>query len=68
MFEKVKYIPIEELNLPGRAYNYLKRAHINFVGELLSHSDYELLSIPNIGDRSLDQVKKQLLAYLLIHG
>ena len=49
-------IPLEELNLSVRAYNCLKRAQVNTVGELLQKSEDDLLAITNFGQKSLDEV------------
>jgi len=49
-------IPIEELQLPVRAYNCLKRAQINTVGQLLKYSPEQLQEIKNFGRKSADEV------------
>ena len=51
---------IEELEIGVRAYNCLKRAGIQTIGELLQKSESELKAIPNFGDRSIDEVKEAL--------
>ncbi len=43
---------IEELEIGVRAYNCLKRAGIQTVGDLVTHSESELNAIPNFGKRS----------------
>jgi len=56
---------IEELNLPVRAYNCLKRAGIKSVGEVLEklqEGDEEILAIRNFGQKSLIELKKILRA------
>ena len=57
--------PIEELHLSERAQNCLKRAHINTVGDLISHTPKELLQITNFGEKSLREVQEVLAAYEL---
>ncbi|MGH2428276.1 MAG: DNA-directed RNA polymerase subunit alpha [Candidatus Limnocylindria bacterium] len=52
--------PIEELDLPMRAYNSLKRNNITKVGQLLALSDDELLRMRNFGQKSLDEMKERL--------
>lgn len=54
------HTPIEELNLSVRTYNCLKRAGITKVGELLERSDEELLKIKNLGEKALEEVRRQL--------
>lgn len=53
-------MPIEELDLPMRAYNSLKRNNIVKVGQLLQLSDDDLLRMRNFGKKSLDEMKDRL--------
>jgi DNA-directed RNA polymerase subunit alpha len=53
---------IEELEIGVRAYNCLKRAGIQTVGDLVQRSESELNAIPNFGKRSTDEVKDSLTA------
>lgn len=53
-------MPIEELELSVRAYNCLKRAGINTVGELCSMSDEELMKIRNLGKKCIEEIKQKL--------
>lgn len=53
-------MPIEELDLPMRAYNSLKRNNIVKVGQLLQLSDDDLLRMRNFGRKSLDEMKERL--------
>ncbi|MBI3590806.1 MAG: DNA-directed RNA polymerase subunit alpha [Candidatus Melainabacteria bacterium] len=57
-----KSLSIEELELSVRAYNCLKRANINSLGELLSLSYNELMNIKNFGKKSADEVLERLHA------
>ncbi len=52
--------PIEELDLPMRAYNSLKRNNITKVGQVLALSDDEFLRMRNFGKKSLDELKERL--------
>ena len=52
--------PIEELDLPMRAYNSLKRNSITKIGQVLSLSDEEFLRMRNFGQKSLDELKERL--------
>jgi len=47
---------IEELEVGVRAYNCLKRAGIQTVGDLVTRSESELNAIPNFGRRSTEEV------------
>jgi len=49
-------IAIEELQLSVRAYNCLKKAHINTVGDLLQYSPEKLQELKNFGRKSADEV------------
>ncbi|MDP9272042.1 MAG: DNA-directed RNA polymerase subunit alpha [Chloroflexota bacterium] len=52
--------PIEDLDLPMRAYNSLKRNNITKVGQVLALSDEEFLRMRNFGRKSLDELKERL--------
>ena len=49
-------LPIEDLDLSERPRNCLKRVQVNTIGELLTKSQDDLLSITNFGQKSLDEV------------
>ena len=49
-------IAIEELQLSVRAYNCLKKARINTVGDLLQYSPEKLQELKNFGRKSADEV------------
>ena len=53
-------MPIEDLDLPMRAYNSLKRNNIVKVGQLLQLTDDDLLRMRNFGRKSLDEMKERL--------
>ena len=53
-------MPIEDLDLPMRAYNSLKRNNIVKVGQLLQLEDEDLLRMRNFGKKSLDEMKDRL--------
>ena len=53
---------IEELEIGVRAYNCLKRAGIQTVGDLIQRSESELNAIPNFGKRSTEEVIESLNA------
>ncbi|HYN64938.1 MAG TPA: DNA-directed RNA polymerase subunit alpha, partial [Candidatus Limnocylindrales bacterium] len=52
--------PIEELDLPMRAYNSLKRNNITKIGQVLALTDEEFLRMRNFGRKSLDELKERL--------
>ena len=53
-------ILIEELQLPVRAYNCLKRSGINSIDELVKYSQEEIKEIKNFGKKSADEVFQAL--------
>ena len=61
-------MPIEDLDLPQRAFNSLKRHGITKVGQLLQTPDEELLRMRNFGKKSLDEIKERLAARGLIEA
>ena len=61
-------MPIEDLDLPQRAFNSLKRHGITKVGQLLQTPDEELLRMRNFGKKSLDEIKERLVARGLIEA
>lgn len=54
--EPYNNIAIEELQLSVRAYNCLKKAQINTVGDLLQYSPEKLQELKNFGRKSADEV------------
>jgi hypothetical protein len=50
-------VSIDELQLSTNSYNLIKREQINTVGELLTYSEDDLLSIKGFGDVALNEVK-----------
>lgn len=58
--EKNEIILIEELELPIRAYNCLKRAGINSINELTQYSEEEISEIKNFGKKSAIEVFQAL--------
>lgn len=53
-------LPIEDLDLSERPRNCLKRGQIHTIGELLSKSEEDLMTITNFGQKSLDEIMEKL--------
>lgn len=51
---------IEDLDLSVRAFNCLKRAGINTVGELLQNNHEEIMKVRNLGKKSLEELEEKL--------
>lgn len=62
------YRPIEELMLTVRATNCLKSEHINLIGDLVQKTEYDLLRTPNLGRKSLAEIKAVLMSKTLSLG
>ena len=60
--EKVLEMTIEELDLSVRAFNCLKRAGVNSVGDLINKSPEEMMKVRNLGKKSLEEVMSKLEA------
>ena len=52
--------PIEELSLPLRAYNSLRREGVHTVADLVAKTPQELLAIENIGPASVEEIRQRL--------
>jgi DNA-directed RNA polymerase subunit alpha len=55
--------PIEDVDFSVRTFNCLKKEAIHALGELIKHSEAELLAIRNFGKRSLDEVVEKLAQF-----
>ncbi len=52
--------PIDELNLPVRAWNSLRRDGIQTVGDLVMRTPQQLLAMENIGPASVAEIRRKL--------
>lgn len=53
--------PIEDLDLSTRTYNCLKRADITKVGQVLQMDEKALLSVRNLGQKSMEEIRDKLV-------
>jgi DNA-directed RNA polymerase subunit alpha len=58
--EGLAKMPVEQLNLSVRTLNCLRRGNINTVGELMSKSEKELMSLRNFGIKSKQELEERL--------
>ncbi len=58
--EKVLKRKVTDLDLGVRSLNCLKTQNIDTVGELIEMTEKQLLRAPNLGRKSLDEIKKHL--------
>lgn len=52
--------PVDELELGVRSINCLKAENIHFIGDLVQKGETELLKTPNLGRKSLSEIKDAL--------
>jgi len=52
--------PVDELELTVRSANCLKAESIYYIGDLVQHTETELLKTPNLGKKSLTEIKDVL--------
>ena len=52
--------PVDELELTVRSANCLKSEDINYIGDLVQRTEVELLRTPNLGRKSLTEIKEVL--------
>ena len=55
--------PIEDLDLTTRTSNCLRRADITKVGQLLQMDEKDLLSVRNLGSKSIDEIREKLVEH-----
>lgn len=60
--------PVDELELTVRSANCLKAENIYYIGDLVQRSETELLKTPNLGKKSLTEIKDVLAAHGLSLG
>ncbi|MEC9341403.1 MAG: DNA-directed RNA polymerase subunit alpha [Pseudomonadota bacterium] len=60
--------PVEELELTVRSANCLKAENIHYIGDLIQRSEMDLLKTPNLGKKSLNEIKDVLAAHGLSLG
>ncbi len=53
-------MPVEQLNLSKRTKNCLRRSGITTVGELIATGEKGLLSLPNLGQKSKQEIEEHL--------
>ncbi len=59
---------IDELDLTVRSANCLKAENIYYIGDLVQRSETELMKTPNLGKKSLNEIKEVLSQYDLALG
>jgi DNA-directed RNA polymerase subunit alpha len=60
--------PVEDLELTVRSANCLKQEDIYYIGDLVQKTEVELLKTPNLGKKSLTEIKDVLAQHELALG
>jgi DNA-directed RNA polymerase subunit alpha len=60
--------PVDDLELTVRSANCLKAENIFYIGDLIQRSEFELLKTPNLGKKSLTEIKDILAQHGLSLG
>ena len=59
-FDPILLRPVDELELTVRSANCLKAENIYYIGDLIQRTENELLKTPNLGRKSLNEIKEVL--------
>ncbi len=60
--------PVDDLELTPRSSNCLKAQSIHYIGDLIQYSETDLLRTPNLGRKSLNEIKQVLAEHGLSLG
>jgi DNA-directed RNA polymerase subunit alpha len=66
--EPILLRPVDELELTVRSANCLKAENIYYIGDLIQRTETELLKTPNLGRKSLNEIKEVLASRGLTLG
>ena len=66
--EPILMRPVDDLELTVRSANCLKAESIYFIGDLVQRTENELLKTPNLGKKSLTEIKNVLAMHSLSLG
>ena len=67
-FDPILLRPVDELELTVRSANCLKAENIYYIGDLIQRTENELLKTPNLGRKSLNEIKEGLASRGLTLG
>ncbi len=67
-FDPILLKPVDELELTVRSANCLKQENIQYIGDLVQKTEVELLKTPNLGKKSLTEIKDVLAQHNLSLG
>jgi len=64
----ILFRPIDDLELTVRSANCLKAENVYYIGDLVQRTETELMKTPNLGKKSLNEIKEALKAHDLDLG
>ena len=67
-FDPILLRPVDDLELTVRSANCLKAENIFYIGDLIQRTENELLKTPNLGRKSLNEIKEVLASRGLTLG
>lgn len=66
--DPILFRPVDDLELTVRSANCLKAENIFYIGDLVTRTEVELLKTPNLGKKSLNEIKSVLASHSLHLG
>jgi DNA-directed RNA polymerase subunit alpha len=67
-FDPILLKSVDDLELTVRSANCLKQENIQYIGDLVQKTEVELLKTPNLGKKSLTEIKDVLAQHELALG
>jgi DNA-directed RNA polymerase subunit alpha len=67
-FDPILLKPVDDLELTVRSANCLKADNIFYIGDLVQRHEQDLLKMPNLGKKSLTEIKEVLATHSLFLG
>jgi DNA-directed RNA polymerase subunit alpha len=64
----ILFRPIDDLELTVRSANCLKAENIYYIGDLVQRTEADLLKTPNLGKKSLTEIREALRSHNLDLG
>ena len=64
----ILFRPIDDLELTVRSANCLKAENVYYIGDLVQRTETELMKTPNLGKKSLNEIKDALASHELSLG
>ena len=65
-FDPILLRPVDDLELTVRSANCLKAEAIQYIGDLVQRTEVEFLKTPNLGKKSLTEIKDVLASRGLV--